>query len=92
MNLNSRKFKVSEKPKLNYKMPEPERMLTMQEAMDYLSIKGLPCRSRITFYRILDDFNVKYINTNPRGKHEVRRFALEDLDKVLKAKGLIARG
>jgi hypothetical protein len=68
--------------------PGVERMLTMQEAMDYLSNKGVPCKSRATFYRIIKDFEVLYVNVNPHGKHEVRRFKPEDLRKVLEAKGL----
>jgi hypothetical protein len=56
--------------------------------MDYLSDKGVPCKSRATFYRILEDFKVPYVNVNPKGKHEVRRFTVGGLDKVLKANGL----
>lgn len=63
-------------------------MLTMQEAMNYLSDKGVPCKSRATFYRILKDFKVPYVNVNPNGKHEVRRFTADGLNKVLKANGL----
>lgn len=65
-----------------------DKMLTMQEAMDYLSDKGVPCKSRATFYRIIEDFEVPYVNTNPKGRHEVRRFSQEALNKVLEAKGL----
>jgi len=70
------------------KLKQNEKMLNMQQAMDYLSDKGVPCRSRATFYRIIEDFKVDYVNVNPRGKHEVRRFTLEGLSKVLKANGL----
>ena len=65
-----------------------ERMLNMQEAMDYLSNKGVPCRSRATFYRILKDFLVEYVLMNPNGVNEIRRFPPESLEKILKAKGL----
>lgn len=64
------------------------KMITMQEAMKYLSDKGVPCKSRTTFYRILEDFNVPYVDINPNGKHAVRRFNKDDLDKVLQATGL----
>lgn len=69
-------------------MPVDLRMLTMQEAMDYLSNKGIPCKSRSTFYRIIKDFSLPYVNVNPSGKHEVRRFAVDGLARILKAKGL----
>lgn len=65
-----------------------DKMLTMQQAMEYLSEKGVPCKSRATFYRILKDFGIQYVNMNPHGKNEIRRFRLEDLDKVLEAKGI----
>lgn len=70
------------------KLKQNETMLNMEQAMDYLSDKGVPCKSRATFYRILKDFNVPYVNVNPCGKHEVRRFTSEGLNKVLKANGL----
>lgn len=64
------------------------KMITMQQAMDYLSEKGVPCRSRATFYRILEDFGVQFVDINPNGKHKVRRFSTEELNKVLQANGL----
>ena len=67
-----------------------ERMLTMQEAMEYLSSRGVPCKSRATFYRILKDFNIQYVNINPHGTNEVRRFPPEALGKLLEAKGIIS--
>lgn len=67
-----------------------ERMLTMQEAMDYLTEKGFPCRSRSTFYKMLDNFEIKYTNINPGGKNEVRRFPLSGLNKFLRKQGLEA--
>ena len=70
------------------KLKQNETMLNMQQAMDYLSDKGVPCKSRATFYRILKDFKVPYVNVNPQGKHQVRRFGMEGLNKVLKANGL----
>lgn len=67
-----------------------ERMLTMQEAMDFLTDRGFPCRSRSTFYKILDNFDIKYTNINPGGKNEVRRFPLTGLEKFLRKQGLEA--
>lgn len=67
-----------------------ERMLTMQEAMEYLTDKGFPCRSRSTFYKILDNFDIRYTNINPGGKHEVRRFPLSGLEDFLRKQGLEA--
>jgi hypothetical protein len=67
-----------------------ERMLTMQEAMDFLTDKGFPCRSRSTFYKILENFDIKYTNINPGGKNEVRRFPLAGLETFLKSQGLEA--
>lgn len=65
-----------------------ERMLTMQEAMDYLTDKGIPCRSRSTFYKIIGSFDIPYTNINPGGKHEVRRFPLSGLEKFLRSQGV----
>jgi len=65
-----------------------ERMLTMQEAMDYLTEKGFPCRSRSTFYKMLDNFELQYTNINPGGKNEVRRFPLSGINAFLKKQGL----
>ena len=66
-----------------------ERMLTMQEAMEYLTDKGVPCKSRATFYRILRDFDVKHVDVNPNGKNAVRRFPPESLVEILVAKGIL---
>lgn len=71
------------------KVSGTERMLTMREAMEYLSDKGVPCKSRATFYRILRDFNVQYVNINPNGKNEVRRFPPDSLVEMLEAKGIL---
>lgn len=67
----------------------PDRLVSMQEAMDYLSEKGLPCRSRSTFYRVIREFGIEYVDTNPNGKNEMRKFAKANLDHVLQQKGLI---
>lgn len=67
---------------------EHERMLTMQEAMEYLTKMGFPCRSRNTFYRMLEQFNIPYTNINPSGKNEVRRFPVEGINNFLKSQGL----
>lgn len=67
-----------------------ERMLTMQEAMDFLTDKGFPCRSRSTFYKMLENFNIPYTNINLGGKNEVRRFPLAGLVSFLKSQGLEA--
>lgn len=64
------------------------RMLTMQEAMDYLTNKGIPCRSRSTFYKIIENFDIPYTNINPGGKHEVRRFPLSGLENFLRSQGM----
>lgn len=64
------------------------KLLTMQEAMDFLTDKGFPCRSRSTFYKILEHFNIPYTNMNPGGQREVRRFALTELEKFLISQGL----
>lgn len=66
----------------------PTRLATMQEAMEYLSSKGIPCKSRDTFYRILRDFNVPFVNTNPNGKNAIRRFDWAELERVVTSKGL----
>lgn len=67
---------------------EKEKLLTMQQAMDYLSEKGFPCRSRSTFYKLIENFDIRYININPEGKNQVRRFALSKLNEFLKRQGL----
>lgn len=61
-----------------------ERMLTMQEAMDYLSDKGYPCRSRSTFYKMLENFDIPYTNINPGGTNEVRRFPVVGLETFVR--------
>lgn len=69
---------------------EEEKMLTMQQAMDFLTEKGFPCRSRSTFYKMLENFDIPYTNINPNGKHEIRRFPLSGLKRFLKSQGLEA--
>lgn len=68
--------------------PTHERLLSMQEAMDYLTDKGFPCRSRSTFYKILKSFDIPYTNINLGGKNEIRRFSLTGLEKFLRDQGL----
>jgi hypothetical protein len=63
-----------------------QRMLTMQEAMEYLAGYGIPCKSRKTFYKLLP--KIQYTNTNICGKNETRRFALPVLNKYLVAQGI----
>ena len=65
-------------------------MLTMQEAMDYLTDKGFPCRSRSTFYKMLENFDIPYTNINKGGKNEVRRFPMTKLKEFLRNQGLEA--
>lgn len=65
------------------------RMLTMQEAMDYLNSRGIPCKNRSTFYRIIKDFNIPYININLSGINEVRRFPPEGLRIFLEDRGIL---
>lgn len=65
-----------------------EKALTMQEAMDYLSDRGFPCKSRSTFYRILKEFRIPYSNINPRGKHKIRRFQQQALDEFIQKQEL----
>jgi hypothetical protein len=62
--------------------------LTMQEAMDYLTKHGISCQSRKTFYRFLQDFDIPYVNINPEGKYEVRRFPLKGLQDFLRSNGI----
>jgi len=76
-------------PRRCSKTVSTERMLTMQEAMDYLTDKGVPCKSRATFYRILKDFDIQHVNVNPNGKNAVRRFPPESLVEILEAKGIL---
>lgn len=68
--------------------PASERMLTMQEAMEYLSERNFPCKSRSTFYRILKEFSIPYTNVNPNGVHEIRRFPVTGLQHFLIEQGL----
>jgi excisionase family DNA binding protein len=55
-----------------------EGTLTMQEAMHYLKIN-----SRSTFYRLLTQGKISYVNLNPTGDYEIRRFKKSMLDKYL---------
>jgi hypothetical protein len=73
----------------SFDTPESDRLVSMQEAMDYLSEKGFPCKSRSTFYRIIEEFSIPHINTNPSGKNAIRRFAQSALDRFLHEKGLL---
>lgn len=79
----------SKATKINKKASE-EKMLTMQEAMDYLSSRGFPCQSRNTFYRVLEDFDIPHVVVNPNGKHKIRRFPKKGLEAFLKSQGLEA--
>lgn len=65
-----------------------DKLLTMKEAMDFLSSRGFPCRSRSTFYKILEHFDIPFVDMNPGGKHAVRRFSLAELEKFLRIQGL----
>ena len=60
-----------------------ERLLTMQEAMEFLTERGYPCKSRSTFYRLLEDFNIPYTDVNPCGKNKIRRFPTSGLKKFI---------
>jgi hypothetical protein len=68
--------------------PVSDRLVSMREAMDYLNTKGVPCKCRSTFYRIIKEFNIPYTNTNPNGKHEVRRFNTRNLQQFVRDRGL----
>ena len=67
---------------------KPGQVLSMQEAMEYLTAHGFACKSRSTLYRMLEDFNIHYININPSGKNEIRRFPLASLNKFLIEQGI----
>lgn len=84
--LKSRPTPPAAAPKL--KEPVSDRLVSMREAMEYLDTKGIPCKCRSTFYRILDEFNIPYTDTNPNGKHRVRRFSVRSLQEFVKGKGL----
>ena len=73
--------KVKAQPKVQ---EEDEKLLTMQQAMDYLTSYGISCKSRKTFYKLLDDFNIPYTNMNPSGAYEMRRFPLTGLKRFLR--------
>jgi hypothetical protein len=64
------------------------RLVSMREAMEYLNNKGVPCKCRSTFYRIIKEFDIPYTNTNPNGKHEVRRFNMHALQQFIHERGL----
>lgn len=55
-----------------------EKLYTDAEAMAYLNIK-----SRNTFYRLLRRGDLAYINLNPGGKQETRRYRKSQLDAYL---------
>jgi hypothetical protein len=67
-----------------------DKLLTMQQAMDYLSERGFPCKSRNTFYRIVEDFKIPYTVVNPNGKYEIKRFSRHELQVFLESQGLEA--
>lgn len=57
------------------------KLLTDKEAMQYLNIK-----SRTRFYRLLRQGTLKYIDLNPEGTKETRRYRLSDLEAYLQDK------
>lgn len=64
---------------------EKGRMLTMQEAQDYLSIFGCPVRSRSSFYKFTEvTHSIPYEDLNPSGTNRVRLFNREVLDLFIK--------
>lgn len=65
-----------------------DRLVSMQEAMAYLSEKGIPCKSRSSFYRLVQQFDIPYVNTNPTGLNEVRRFTKDNLEDFIRKQGL----
>ena len=65
-----------------------DRMLTMNEAREYLTAKGFPCRSRNTFYKIIENFDIPFTDINTSGKHAIRRFPLSGLEDFLRKQGL----
>ena len=60
----------------------------MAEAMEYLTASGIPCRSRSTFYRLLKDFGVAFNDLNPCGKYRMRRFFVDELDRIISSKAV----
>lgn len=68
---------------------QPNRLVSMSEAMEYLSEKGYPCKSRHTFYRVIRENDIPYVDTNPNGKNEMRRFTITALDDFLRKQGLL---
>lgn len=66
-----------------YSRLDDEKLLTMQEAMEWLSERGYPCKSRSTFYRLLSEFHLQYTDVNPSGKNRIRRFPVEGLRKFI---------
>lgn len=60
-----------------------EEMMTMPEAQEYLVSYGVPVRSRFTFYRYLDEYQIPFINLTPWSRYANRRFRKADLDKFL---------
>ena len=75
--VNNRAQRIDE-----YSIPE-DPLLSMREAMEYIDSKGIPCKSRSTFYRLIHDFKIPYINTNPEGKHKMRVFPISGLNEFL---------
>jgi excisionase family DNA binding protein len=55
-----------------------QRVMTMEEAMAYLRIN-----SRSTFYKLLEEGKIKYVNLNRKGRYEIRRFTKDSLDAYL---------
>lgn len=69
---------------MKHRVVRDEKLLTMQEAMEYLNQYGYPCKSRSTFYRLLEDFSIQYLNVNPCGKNRIRRFPVSGLKQFIK--------
>lgn len=59
-------------------------LMPMKMAMDYLVEHGVACRSRKSFYKLLENFRIPYVDLNPGGKKASRRFRKDDLDTFIK--------
>lgn len=62
---------------------EYPELMSMEEAMEFLSEHNIPCRSRRSFYKRLKDLKIPYTVLNPGGRKLTRRFRKSDLEKVI---------
>lgn len=78
--LSDNKKRVSDLRKLSSSLSNGT-LLTLREAQTYLSLYGLPVKSRKTFYRLIEVvYSIPYEDMNPGGQRRRRVFDMDVLE------------